>query len=185
MCLHSAGLKPSVIFVLPLRAVDTTPLTEIVEKIRGDVGLAVPERSARSCNLVCPTEWALSSQEFIRCLKSRIAAAAEGSDRTGSEGDHREGAEGGESDEDEGAASSPAHEGASASSGSSGGRGLARADTEVFKECKFHRFLAESEQQVSEEQEHALLEVLLEKVQMGAQRSRGDRDPLLPSASEQ
>ena len=65
--------EASVLFVLPIGAVDTTPHFGTEKRIREAVGLPIDKELAKKLFLPCSTEWVLTTQVFIKMIKAKIA----------------------------------------------------------------------------------------------------------------
>ena len=55
----------SVIFKLPIGAVDVTPYSQTEERVRNAMGWPLKKDLAKSLGLPCSTEWVLTTQDFI------------------------------------------------------------------------------------------------------------------------
>lgn len=66
-------VEVSVVFVLSIGAVDTTPYFKTEKRLRELVGKPVNKEEAKKMKLYCSTEWALTTQDHI----DRIQAAKE------------------------------------------------------------------------------------------------------------
>jgi hypothetical protein len=62
----------AVIFILPIRAIDTTPHFETEGKVRGYVGFKIHKDVAKELKLPVPTEWVLTTQKYIDKLRKVI-----------------------------------------------------------------------------------------------------------------
>jgi len=59
----------SVLFVLPIGAVDTTKFSDTEKRIRKKVGWPVHKDVAKKLSLPCSTEWVLTTQTHINLIK--------------------------------------------------------------------------------------------------------------------
>jgi hypothetical protein len=64
--------KASVIFALPIRAIDTTPHFEIEDHVRGYVGFTIHKDVAKDLKLPVPTEWVLTTQPYLTFLRDDL-----------------------------------------------------------------------------------------------------------------
>lgn len=64
--------KASVLFKLPIGAVDTTPFFDTEKRIRLDVGWPIRKDLAKKLGLPCSTEWVLTTQGFINKIIEEI-----------------------------------------------------------------------------------------------------------------
>ncbi|XP_078350235.1 uncharacterized protein LOC144635040 isoform X2 [Oculina patagonica] len=64
--------SPSVLFVLSIGAVDTTPYLQTEKRIREAVGWPIGKKLAKENGLPCSTEWVLTTQAFIEKIKESI-----------------------------------------------------------------------------------------------------------------
>jgi len=65
-------IKPSVLCVLPIAAVDTTPFNETEKRVRDKIGTPIHKDKAKEQKLPVPTEWVLTTQEHIDDVKAKI-----------------------------------------------------------------------------------------------------------------
>ena len=73
---HRTGKDTSVIFVVPMKATDSRPNTEIEKYVRKCVGNEVDKEVARNHNFPVPTEWVLTTQSHLEKIMSKIADTA-------------------------------------------------------------------------------------------------------------
>nr|KAG5698550.1 hypothetical protein BaRGS_023253 [Batillaria attramentaria] len=64
--------KSTILLILPISAVDTTPFFETERRIRENFGLHLKKDVANKLNLPVPTEWVLTTQGFIDKVKDRV-----------------------------------------------------------------------------------------------------------------
>lgn len=62
----------SVLFVLPIGAVDVTTFSDTEERIRNAVGWPIHKNLAKKLKLPCSTEWVLTTQQFINKIIAEI-----------------------------------------------------------------------------------------------------------------
>lgn len=62
----------SVLFVLPVGAVDVTTFSDTEKRIRNAVGWPIHKDFAKKLKLPCSTEWVLTTQQFIDIIKLKI-----------------------------------------------------------------------------------------------------------------
>lgn len=62
----------SVLFVLPIGAVDVTTFSDTEKRIRNAVGWPIHKNLAKKLKLPCSTEWVLTTQQFINKIKGEI-----------------------------------------------------------------------------------------------------------------
>lgn len=65
-------VKCSVIFVLPINALDTRKPTDVEAEVRKKTGILLPQNIAKAMNLPVTTEWVVTTQAFIDIIRARI-----------------------------------------------------------------------------------------------------------------
>ena len=62
----------SVLFVMSIGAVDVTKFSDTEKRIRNAIGWPIVKDLVNKLNLPCPTEWVLTTQQFINKITKEI-----------------------------------------------------------------------------------------------------------------